>query len=106
MFDVMGMMSKLKEAQQKIEETKKRLNSVLIDETGANGQIKVTVTANRNIKSIEISDTLLTDKEALEDYVIITLNKALERANQIHEQELASVAKAGMPSIPGMDFFK
>ena len=103
--DFSGMMDKLKAAQQKIEETKQRLNTVLIDEESANGKIKVTVTANRTIKSIAISETL-TDKEEIEDYLIIALNKALEKANAINEAELAAAAKNNMPNIPGMDFFK
>ncbi|MGG8496719.1 YbaB/EbfC family nucleoid-associated protein [Tenacibaculum sp. TC6] len=104
--DISGMMGKLKEAQEKVEETKKRLNTVLIDETAANGNIKVTVTANREIKAITVNEALLEDKEELEDYLILTLNKALKRAGEINEQELAIAAKSGMPSIPGMDFFK
>ncbi len=101
-----GMMEKLKEAQVKIEETKQRLNSVLIDEAGADGKLKVTVTANREIKSISIDESLLQDNEELEDYLILTLNKALSRANTINEQEMAIAAKSGMPNIPGMDLFK
>ncbi|GIJ92984.1 YbaB/EbfC family nucleoid-associated protein [Capnocytophaga stomatis] len=100
--DLMGMMGKLKETQQKIEETKQRLNHVLIDEVSPNGEIKVTVTANREIKSIEISENLLSDKEELEDYLVLTLNKAIEKATQINENELAAVAKQGMPNIPGL----
>lgn len=95
--DLMGMMGKLKETQQKIEETKQRLNTVLIDETTAEGKLKVTVTANSQIKSITIDETLLSDKEELEDYLILVLNKALSRAAQIHEAELASTAKQGLP---------
>lgn len=102
MFNVMDMMGKLKEAQQKIEDTKNRLNSVYIDEKSSDGAIKVSVTANRTIRSIEISEQLLEDKEQLEDYLILTLNKALSRAEQIQEQELAAVAKEGMPNIPGL----
>lgn len=104
--DISGMMGKLQEAQQKVEETKKRLNTVLIDEVSSDGNIKVTVTANREIKAIRIDDSLLQDTEELEDYLILTLNKALKRAGEINEQELAIAAKAGMPNIPGMDFFK
>jgi len=99
-----GMMAKLKEAQQKIEETRKRLDHVLIDEVANNEKVKVTVTANRKVKSITIDESLLQDKEELEDYLILTLNKALERANSINEQEMAAAAKNGMPNIPGMDF--
>ena len=104
--DIMGMMGKLKETQQKIEETKKRLDSVLIDEQSSDGLLKVTLTANRTIKSIEIDDSLLEDKEQLEDYLVLVMNKAIEKATKVNEAELATVAQDGMPNIPGLDMFK
>jgi hypothetical protein len=104
--DMMGMMNKLKETQNKVEATKLRLNTVLIDESSSDQKLKVTITANRTIKSITIDDELLNDKEMLEDYLILTLNKAIERATNINETELAAVAKEGLPNIPGMDMFK
>ena len=66
-MDLMGMMGKLKETQQKIEDTKKRLDTVLIDEQSNDSLLKVTLNANRKIKSISIDDALLEDKEQLED---------------------------------------
>ncbi|WP_027126917.1 YbaB/EbfC family nucleoid-associated protein [Gelidibacter mesophilus] len=104
--DMMGMMSKLKETQKKVEETKERLNHVLVDEQSNDGKLKVTLTASRTIKSIAIDEELLQDKEMLEDYLIMTLNKAIEKATQINDAELAAVAKDGMPNIPGLDMFK
>ena len=104
--DMMGMMSKLKEAQKKVEQTKERLHTVLIDEVSSDNKLKVTITANRTIKSISIDDELLQDKEMLEDYLILTLNKAIEKSSNVHETEIAAVAKEGMPNIPGMDMFK
>ncbi len=102
-MDLMGMMGKLRETQQKIEDTKKRLNSVLIDEQSTDGTLKVTLTANRTIKSIAIDEALLEDKEQLEDYLILVLNKAIEKATKVNEAELDAVAKMDMPMIPGMD---
>ncbi|MFD2917818.1 YbaB/EbfC family nucleoid-associated protein [Psychroserpens luteus] len=104
--DMMGMMGKLKEAQKKVEETKERLHGVLIDMKSHDEKVKVTITANRTLKSIEIDDELLQDKDMLEDYLILTINKAIARATTVHETEVAAVAKEGMPSIPGMDMFK
>jgi DNA-binding YbaB/EbfC family protein len=104
--DIMGMMGKLKETQQKIEETKKRLDTVLVDEQSSDGLLKVTLTANRTIRSVAIDDALLEDKEQLEDYMVLVLNKAIAKATAINEAELAAVAKDGMPNIPGMDMFK
>lgn len=101
--DLMGMMGKLKEAQQKVEETKKRLDTVLIDEQSSDGLFKITLTANKNIKSISVDDALLQDKEQLEDYIVTVTNKAIQRATAISEHELAIAAKDGMPNIPGMD---
>ena len=100
------MMAKLKEAQAKIEETKIRLNTIMVDGEAGNGMVVATVTGNREIKNIAIDEELLDDKEALEDYLIIALNKAIEKANSVHETEMAAAAKGGLPDIPGMDMFK
>ena len=104
--DLMGMMGKLKETQKKVEQTKQRLDSVLIDEQSNDGLLKVTITANRVLKSIYVDDTLLEDREQLEDYLVLIINKAINRATEVHETEIAAVAKDGMPDIPGMDMFK
>ncbi|RXG20851.1 YbaB/EbfC family nucleoid-associated protein [Leeuwenhoekiella aequorea] len=104
--DMMGMMGKIKEAQQKAEDTKKRLETVYIDEKSNDNLLEVAVSVAGAVKKINISDELLEDKEQLEDYLILTLNKALARAKANYDQELAAVAKEGMPDIPGLDMFK
>ena len=106
-MDLMAMMGKMKETQQKIENTKKRLDTVLIDEKSTDNLFQVTITANNTIKNISIHDTLLTDKEQLEDYIVTVINKAIQKATNINQQELDAVAKVDMPMIPGMeDMFK
>ena len=106
-MDLMGMMGKMQETQRKIEETKIRLNSVLIDEQSSDGLLKVTLTANSEVKSISVDDALLEDKEQLEDYLILVMNKALSKAANVNQTELDAVAKVDMPMIPGMeDLFK
>lgn len=87
--DMMGLMGKLKETQQKVEETKKRLDHVLIDEKSSDGLLTVIITANRKIKNITLSDALLQDKEMLEDYLVNVLNKAIEKATDVNEFELS-----------------
>ncbi|MGY5846773.1 YbaB/EbfC family nucleoid-associated protein [Salegentibacter sp. HM20] len=104
--DMMGMMNKIKETQEKVEATKERLKTVSIEEKSQDGLLRVEITAAREIKNINIDDTLLEDKEQLEDYLVLTLNKAIARASEMNEAELAAVAKDGMPDIPGLDMFK
>ena len=104
--DISGMMQKLKEAKQKVEETKIRLNTVIVEGQSNNGKVKVSITANREIKSILLAEELMNDKEALEDYLILAVNDAITKATKINEAELAAAAKGGIPNIPGMDLFK
>ncbi|EMY79996.1 hypothetical protein pgond44_14193 [Psychroflexus gondwanensis ACAM 44] len=100
--DMMGMMNKIKETQAKVEQTKKRLDTVMLAEKSNDDLLKVTITANRELKSIEIDDELLKDKEQLEDYLILTLNKAIQKASDVNDTEVSAVAKEGMPDIPGL----
>lgn len=94
------MMKKLQEMQQKVEETKARLNTITVTGEAGNGKISVTASGNREIKSVTINEELSNmDKEELEDLLIIALNKALENAEQVNESEMRA-ASAGM--IPGM----
>jgi DNA-binding protein YbaB len=103
--DLKGMMGKLKEAQAKVAATKQRMNTVLIDEKSSDNFLKVTITANRELKHIQIDDCLLQNKTQLVESLILTLNKAIDKATTINEKEIAAVASEEMPKIPGMDLF-
>ena len=106
-MDLMGMMGKFRETQQKLEETKKRLDTVLVDEQSSDGLLKITITANQTIKSITVDNALLEDKEQLEDYFVLVMNKAIKRASAVNQTELDAVSKMDLPMIPGMeDMFK
>ena len=99
------MLGKLKETQEKVEATKKRLDQVMVQEQSTDGLLKVRLTANREIKEIEVDPSLLEDAEQLEDYLVMVMNRAIEKATGIQEAELAAVAREGMPNIPGMNPF-
>tara|TARA_B110000090_G_scaffold42751_1_gene47798 strand:+ start:386 stop:583 length:198 start_codon:yes stop_codon:yes gene_type:complete len=59
--DVSEMINKLKQAQQKVEKTKIRLHSVLVDETLFVSKIKETLATNREIKAFSIDISLISD---------------------------------------------
>ena len=93
------MMKKLQEMQQKVEETKARLDTIIVDGEAA-GKVKVSLTGNRQVKAISIIPSLNElDKEELEDLLIIAFNQALEKAERVNESEMRA-ASAGL--IPGM----
>ena len=101
--DLMGMMGKMKETQKKIEDTKKRLDTIFVDEQSTDGLLKVSITANNTLKSIQIDDSLLENKEQLEDYLILVINKVIQKATAVNQAEIDAVAKVDIPMIPGME---
>ena len=88
------LFSKLQEAQQKMEERKQKLGDVVVDGEAGNGMVKVSVTGNREIKTISIDNQLLAPdkKEELEDLLVTALNRAIKNAEQIWEEEMKDVA--------------
>ena len=101
--DMMGMMGKLKDAQKSAEETKVRMNSVMVSDDAAGGAIRITASANKEIKGIEISDALMQDKEELIDLLIVALNKTLKKAGEVQEKEMQTSMKENMHNIPGLN---
>lgn len=97
MFD-QNMMQKLQEMQKQIEESKKKLDTIKVEEK-IDGKLKVVANGNRKIESIEILGHQEMDKEELEDYLILALNKVIEKASNVHDSEMANSAKGMMPGM-------
>jgi len=101
MFGKMGdMMGKLQEMKKVADDIKVKLDNTLLTVEGAGGDIKITITGNRDIKSLTIAPSLQHgDKEELEEQLVVTLNKALFKANEVNENEMKKVAGSMLPGI-------
>jgi hypothetical protein len=100
------MFDKLFEAKQKAEELKKRLDGITVSGTAEGGKITVTATANKAVQSISIDEEFLknSDKEELEDLLVIAVNRALEQAENINQSEMAALSRdmlGGMGNLFG-----
>ncbi|RPE13700.1 YbaB/EbfC family nucleoid-associated protein [Chitinophaga lutea] len=100
------LFGKLQEAQQKMSDTKERLKNITVAGEAGNGAVKVVVTGNREVQSLEVAPELLSadKKEELEDLLITALNRALKNAENTWEAEMKNVAGGmlGGMGLPGM----
>lgn len=98
------LFSKLQDARQKIEEAKKKLNSIIIETKSENGEIIIKANANKIITSIGISENYKNDATAgeLEEILMNTINKALEEAAKNGEDEMKKITKDVLPNFPGL----
>jgi len=98
------LFSKLQEARQKIEESKTRLNDIIVEASNSNGSIQIKANANKVITSIEVSEDLLKSgsKDEIQEQLLTTLNKALDTAARKGEAEMKEITKDMLPNFPGL----
>ena len=103
-FDIGGMMEKIRNMQTEMEETKRRLKEIKVSAESGGGMVKVTMSCDTRLKSIEIDDALLKadDKAMMEDLIVAATNKAIEEVEKTVEKEMGKM-KNGMPNIPGLN---
>jgi len=105
MFDMMKMMGKVKEVQEKMKEAQEKLGS--IHETGeaGAGMVKATVNGRKEVISIEVDESLMSkdDKEMMQDLVVAAVNKALTEVDVKAKEELKKSTEGIIPNIPGLD---
>ena len=101
---ISDLFSKLQDARRKIEESKKKLNDIIVEATIEDGAIAVKANANKFVTDINISKDFfkMADKEAIEDLLLTAINKALEEAAQKGEVEMKEITKDILPNFPGL----
>ena len=84
------MMGKLQEAQKESQAMKQRLAQIELKEESEG--LSVIVNGNKEIKDILIAEDLLKDGEELGDKLVLTINRALEKAQAVNDREMQSMA--------------
>lgn len=101
-----GMLKQVQKMQEEMQKVQQELGSKSVTEEAGGGMIKATVNGNKELVSIEIDLQVISpdEKEILEDLVVAAVNKAIQSATKMAEEELAKVTKGLIPpglNIPG-----
>lgn len=88
------------EQQQK--ELQEKLNQIEVNGQAGDGAIKVVANANQKVLNISIDKTKLDweDSEEVEDLLLVAINRALEKAQEMQAEESQKLMQKMMP--PGM----
>ncbi len=89
-----------KKMQEAVELSKNKLESLTVVGEAAGGLVRIELNGNRKLKSLEINAPLKDiEKEDLEDFISIALDRALEQANEINEKEMSNSATSFLPKF-------
>lgn len=99
----MGLMSKAKEMQQKMQSLQEELVELTAEGNSGAGLIRVTLNGKGEITAMSIDPSLLKEGEGeiLEDLIIAAHADALQKVEQVKAEKTQELT-AGLPLPPGM----
>ena len=102
-----GMLRQVQKMQEEMQKVQSQLGNITVSEEAGGGMIKATANGNKEIISVTIDPQVINpdEIEILEDLVVAAVNKALQSANKLAEEEMSKVTKGMLPpgmNIPGL----
>lgn len=101
-----GMMKQIQKLQADMEKVQNELGNKTVSAESGGGMVKAIANGKKELVSISVEAEVMNsgDKEMLEDLIVAAVNKALEAAGKLAEDDLANVTKGVIPpgfNIPG-----
>jgi len=83
-------LKEIQELQAKMLEAQEALGRETVSVSAGGGAIKVVMSGDQKIKSIEIDPALLEDVEMLQDLVIAAVNEAIEKSQRLAADKMSA----------------
>lgn len=94
-----GMGNMMKQAQMmqaNMQKAQAELANIEVEGQASSGLVKVTMTCRNEVRRVEIDDSVMDDKETLEDLLVIALKDANQKAEATTNARMSSLMPAGM----------
>lgn len=96
-----GLMKQAQQMQKNMQQAQDELATVEVEGQAASGMVKVTISCAHEVRRLSLDDSILSDKEMLEDLIVLALNDAVKKVAATTEQRMSGFG-AGMGLPPGM----
>ncbi|MDD2700967.1 MAG: YbaB/EbfC family nucleoid-associated protein [Sideroxydans sp.] len=94
-----GLMKQAQQMQANMKKAQDELATIEVEGQSGSGMVKVTMTCAHELRRVMLDDSVMDDKEMLEDLIVAAVNDANKKAAQTTEQRMSGFT-AKLP--PGM----
>ncbi len=96
------LMAQVKKMQSEMLKAQEELAAAVVSGTAGGGAVTVEMTCDQRVKSVKIGKDAIDpdDAETLEDLVVVAVNDALQKANDVSQRRMSGVT--GGMHIPGL----
>ncbi len=100
-----GMLKQVQKMQEKMQEVQNELENKFVTEESGGGMVKVTANGKLQVTKILIEKEIISadDPEMLEDLILAAVNKAIDSAQKMAQDEMQKATSGLMPNIPGLN---
>ncbi len=104
MPNMKDVLKQVQKVQEQIAQVQAELENKTVTVEVGGGMVKVTANGKQRIVKIQIEKDVINPAEGdmLEDLVVAGVNKALEEATKLAQEELGKVTSGMLPKIPGL----
>ena len=99
-MDINKLMQQAQAMQKQLEKANEQINATEFEGSASNGLVKVVVNGESKVLSVSIDSSILNpeDVEMIEDLVMIAVNDAIAKADNLKKERFGSMASAmGLP---------
>jgi DNA-binding YbaB/EbfC family protein len=106
MADFLGLMKQATELKSKMEAMQAELDRIEVEGTAGGGMVTVTMTAQGEVKSVNLDPSLMKpdEKEIIEDLIVAAHADARRKAEAQRQEKMKNLT-GGLPLPPGLKLF-
>ncbi len=98
---IAGLMKQAQQMQENMKKVQDQLASIEVEGQAGAGMVKVQMTCKYDVRRVHIDDSVMDDKEMLEDLVAAALNDAVRKVETTTQEKMSGFS-AGLNLPPGM----